>query len=236
MEYYRSNVTGGIPQTNSIDVNNTIINSASDAYASNYWNIPYTDGLSPMKQIEGTLHLMKINELIYLFQPFVREFHWIRREIWHQQILPSKWKKNKNQSTLKALQNIKIDSNSLHLCCCSEKWEFLSIPFSREYIHVELNLFQSVYKLQLFSVKLSEMNDFFFFKVSLIANSQPESLNISDEAAIFTRWFIDSYFVNTIFTNTVYLQSYLIIFDGFCHLKSSQIALTVSNIISKNKP
>lgn len=53
MEYYRSNSIGGMPPTHTTDVNNSILNSASDAYASNYWNIPYTDGLSPMKQIEG---------------------------------------------------------------------------------------------------------------------------------------------------------------------------------------
>lgn len=53
MEYYRPNVTGGMTQTNLCDTNNMILNSATDSYASNYWNIPYTDGLSPMKQIEG---------------------------------------------------------------------------------------------------------------------------------------------------------------------------------------
>lgn len=55
MDYYRSNIPGGggIVPPNSIDTNNSILNSASDSYASNYWNIPYSDGLSPMKQIEG---------------------------------------------------------------------------------------------------------------------------------------------------------------------------------------
>lgn len=53
MEYYRSNIAGGITPTNQIDATNTILNSASDSYTSNYWNIPYSDGLSPMKQIEG---------------------------------------------------------------------------------------------------------------------------------------------------------------------------------------
>lgn len=38
---------------NANDSNSTILNSASDSYASNYWNVPYSDGLSPMKQIEG---------------------------------------------------------------------------------------------------------------------------------------------------------------------------------------
>lgn len=53
MDYYRSNIAGGIVPSNANDTNNTILNSASDSYASNYWNIPYSDGLSPMKQIEG---------------------------------------------------------------------------------------------------------------------------------------------------------------------------------------
>lgn len=53
MDYYRSNIAGGIIPSNSIETNNSALNSASDSYASNYWNIPYSDGLSPMKQIEG---------------------------------------------------------------------------------------------------------------------------------------------------------------------------------------
>lgn len=57
MEYYRTNIAGGIAQHNSIDTNNIILNSATDSYASTYWNIPYTDGLSPMKQIEGRIYL-----------------------------------------------------------------------------------------------------------------------------------------------------------------------------------
>lgn len=59
MDYYRSNIAAGgggggsIIPPNPNDTNNTILNSASDSYAPNYWNIPYSDGLSPMKQIEG---------------------------------------------------------------------------------------------------------------------------------------------------------------------------------------
>lgn len=54
MEYYRSNIAGGIAQSNPNDVSNTLLNSTNDTYASSYWNIPYTDnGVSPMKQIEG---------------------------------------------------------------------------------------------------------------------------------------------------------------------------------------
>lgn len=57
MEYYRSNIAGAIAQHNPIDTNNIVLNSATDSYASTYWNIPYTDGLSPMKQIEGRIYL-----------------------------------------------------------------------------------------------------------------------------------------------------------------------------------
>lgn len=53
MDYYRTNIAGGVVQTSPVEVNNAILNSASDSYASNYWSVPYTDGLSPMKQIEG---------------------------------------------------------------------------------------------------------------------------------------------------------------------------------------
>lgn len=53
MDYYRTNIAGGVAQHNPIDTNSAILNSASDSYAPNYWNVPYTDGLSPMKQIEG---------------------------------------------------------------------------------------------------------------------------------------------------------------------------------------
>ncbi|XP_031638292.1 T-box transcription factor TBX10 [Contarinia nasturtii] len=56
MEYYRPNITGGMTQPNLCDTNNMILNSATDSYSSNYWNhIPYTDGLSPMKQIEACI-------------------------------------------------------------------------------------------------------------------------------------------------------------------------------------
>lgn len=53
MDYYRPNIGGGIIPSNPADVSNHLLNSASDSYASNYWNVPYSDGLSPMKQIEG---------------------------------------------------------------------------------------------------------------------------------------------------------------------------------------
>lgn len=53
MDYYRTNIAGGVVQTNPVEAYNTILNSASDSYASNYWSVPYTDGISPMKQIEG---------------------------------------------------------------------------------------------------------------------------------------------------------------------------------------
>lgn len=55
MDYFRSNIAGGggIIPPNANDTNQTILNAASDSYASTYWNIPYSDGLSPMKQIEG---------------------------------------------------------------------------------------------------------------------------------------------------------------------------------------
>lgn len=53
MDYYRTNIAGGVVQPTTIDTNNAILNSANDSYASNYWSVPYSDGLSPMKQIEG---------------------------------------------------------------------------------------------------------------------------------------------------------------------------------------
>lgn len=60
MDYYRPNMSGSggggggvIPSQNFTDTNSMILNSASDSYAPDYWTIPYTDGLSPMKQIEG---------------------------------------------------------------------------------------------------------------------------------------------------------------------------------------
>lgn len=59
MEYYRSNITGAIASSNPTDISNNLFNSASDSYASNYWNVPYSDGLSPMKQIEGKIFFSK---------------------------------------------------------------------------------------------------------------------------------------------------------------------------------
>lgn len=58
MEYYRTNVVAGAgsgiaPLNSNETLNNAVLNVASDSYAPNYWNIPYSDGLSPMKQIEG---------------------------------------------------------------------------------------------------------------------------------------------------------------------------------------
>lgn len=53
MEYYRTQLTDGVLPSTSHDNNNTILNVASDSYAPDYWSIPYTNGLSPMKQIEG---------------------------------------------------------------------------------------------------------------------------------------------------------------------------------------
>lgn len=54
MDYYRAQTMtdGIIPSTSSTDSSH-MINIASDSYAPDYWNIPYTNGLSPMKQIEG---------------------------------------------------------------------------------------------------------------------------------------------------------------------------------------
>lgn len=51
MDYYRSQITDGILPSTSAETN--MLNIASDSYASDYWNIPYSNGLSPMKQIEG---------------------------------------------------------------------------------------------------------------------------------------------------------------------------------------
>lgn len=56
MDYYRVQENDGImPGATSLHIADTanLLNMASDSYASDYWNIPYTNGLSPMKQIEG---------------------------------------------------------------------------------------------------------------------------------------------------------------------------------------
>lgn len=59
MEYYRSNVAGGIAQPNLSDACTTV--SVNDSFSTNYWNIPYSDtGLSPMKQIEGKFVIQNI--------------------------------------------------------------------------------------------------------------------------------------------------------------------------------
>lgn len=61
MDYYRPHVAAG-PSTLSNNDTNNILNMASDSYAPDYWNIPYSNGLSPMKQIEGKFPLQKIDE------------------------------------------------------------------------------------------------------------------------------------------------------------------------------
>lgn len=66
MDYYRTNIAGGVVQTSPVEANNAILNSASDSYASNYWSVPYTDGLSPMKQIEGQF-LSLVNRFLLHF-------------------------------------------------------------------------------------------------------------------------------------------------------------------------
>lgn len=58
MDYYRPHATGGVVHPNNIDHtnnnnNNNFLNMASDSYASDFWTIPYSEGMSPMKQIEG---------------------------------------------------------------------------------------------------------------------------------------------------------------------------------------
>lgn len=54
MDYYRSHESDGALPSTSADGN--LLNMASDSYAPDYWNIPYSNGLSPMKQIEGKWH------------------------------------------------------------------------------------------------------------------------------------------------------------------------------------
>lgn len=64
MEYYRSNVAGGIVPNHN-DANNTLLIPTNESYASSYWNMPYTDnGISPMKQIEGKLKLFSLGKTI----------------------------------------------------------------------------------------------------------------------------------------------------------------------------
>lgn len=65
MEYYRSNITGGVASQHLMDTNSAILNTASDSYAPNYWNISYADGLSPMKQIEGKNIITRFVENVY---------------------------------------------------------------------------------------------------------------------------------------------------------------------------
>lgn len=62
MEYYRPNINSGITPSNSADTSTNLLNSASDSYASNYWNVSYSDGISPMKQIEGNLLKKKLTQ------------------------------------------------------------------------------------------------------------------------------------------------------------------------------
>lgn len=62
MDYYRPQIASGPPNTADA---NTILNMASDSYASDYWNIPYSNGLSPMKQIEG--NIFKGKQKMYRF-------------------------------------------------------------------------------------------------------------------------------------------------------------------------
>lgn len=38
----------------------SLLNMASDSYAPDYWNIPYSNGLSPMKQIEGECRIISM--------------------------------------------------------------------------------------------------------------------------------------------------------------------------------
>lgn len=68
MDYYRPNMSVGgvIPTQNYHDTNTTILNSASDSYAPDFWSIPYTDGLSPMKQIEGKYCIISLWSIVEL--------------------------------------------------------------------------------------------------------------------------------------------------------------------------
>lgn len=66
MDYYRPHTTGGVVQSNNID--NSLLNMASDSYASDFWNVPYNDGLSPMKQIEGKIYEICAHTQFQLFK------------------------------------------------------------------------------------------------------------------------------------------------------------------------
>lgn len=51
MDYHRVSMTDGM-----LASENNILNVTNDCfYSPDYWNIPYTNGLTPMKQIEGNL-------------------------------------------------------------------------------------------------------------------------------------------------------------------------------------
>lgn len=57
MDYHRVSMADGMlaNHMNSSSENN-ILNVTNDCfYSPDYWNIPYTNGLTPMKQIEGNL-------------------------------------------------------------------------------------------------------------------------------------------------------------------------------------
>lgn len=53
MDYHRVSMADGMLTNHSTSENN-ILNVTNDCfYSPDYWNIPYTNGLTPMKQIEG---------------------------------------------------------------------------------------------------------------------------------------------------------------------------------------
>lgn len=104
MEYYRSQLTDGIIPSTSSDNNNTILNVASDSYSPDYWNIPYTNGLSPMKQIEG--REMKILFWRHSFSSF-----FVMPKVWPM-LIRSVWKfvhflKEKKNQKYKNLINVR---------------------------------------------------------------------------------------------------------------------------------
>lgn len=59
VEYHRSSaMSDGALTNHSLHhaSENTLLNITNDCfYSSDYWNIPYTNGLTPMKQIEGNV-------------------------------------------------------------------------------------------------------------------------------------------------------------------------------------